>query len=48
MMSLIVTDDELRGLYEDTYYAITHEKNYETWRDEKIAKGIVVITSETH
>lgn len=48
MMPLMVTDDELRSLYDNTYYAITHEKEYETWRDEKIAKGIVEITSETH
>lgn len=48
MMPMVLTDDDLRSLYEDTYYAITHEKDYETWRDEKIAKGIVAITSETN
>ena len=47
-MPIVLTDDEVRGLYEDTHYAITHDKDYATWCDEKIAKGIVAITSETH
>ena len=48
MMPIVLTEEDLRSLYEYTYYAITHEKSYETWRDEKIAKGIVEIKSETH
>ena len=48
MMPLMLTEDELRSLYDSSYYAITHEKSYETWREEKIANGIVAITSETH
>ena len=43
MAMLQMTEQMLRELYEMSYYAITHEKDYETWRDEKVAKGIVEI-----
>lgn len=43
MALLMLTEDGLRSLYDITYYAITHEKSYEDWRDEMIAKNVVCI-----
>ena len=43
---LTLTEDECQCLYDGTYYAITHEKSYETWRDEKIANNIICIKEE--
>ena len=43
MMPLMLTETELRSLYEGTYWAINHEKDFETWLDEQIAKGIFKI-----
>lgn len=38
-----MTEELLKEWYEMSYYAITHEKDYETWRNEKVAQGIVKI-----
>ena len=46
MMPIKVTEKELQSLYKETYYAVTHEKDYETYRAEKIANGIVEIITE--
>lgn len=43
MMPIVLTKEEFKCLYQGTYWAINHEKDFETWLDEQIAKGIFKI-----
>ena len=47
MIPIVLTEEVFRSLYEDTYYENKHEKDFETWLNEKIAKGIFKIKTES-